>query len=213
MAKNTGNLNDGSDTLALARQDLYDMAKDIGYEETGDVSPISTTGGNNKIIKTDASGNAILTGGLTADGATLVDVSDANAFEVKNGSGSSMFNVDTVNDRIMYEGNQEFNFYANSKTKLILYTYSSSIFAKIKGSISSGTFPGDFAMFEINIHGREGVEKTRTVIMNGTVDDGSTVISDIIGLESDGGTSYNLYIDLTQITAALYQSGIKVELY
>ena len=68
MAKNTGNLNAGTDSLALARQDLYDMAKDMGYKETGDVSPISVTGGNNKIVKTDASGNARLTGRLEAEG-------------------------------------------------------------------------------------------------------------------------------------------------
>ena len=106
MAKNTGNLNDGSDTLALARKDLYDMATDMGYRATGNVSPISTTGGNNKIVKTDSSGNAVLTGGLTAGDATLVDVSDANAFNVKNGSGDSVFSVDTVKENVTYSANK-----------------------------------------------------------------------------------------------------------
>ena len=83
MAKNTGNLNAGTDSLALARQDLYDMAKDIGYEETGDVSPISTTGGNNKIVKTDASGNAVLTGGMTAGALSTIDASPTGLGEAR----------------------------------------------------------------------------------------------------------------------------------
>ena len=102
MAKNTGNLNAGTDSLALARQDLYDMATDIGYRATGDVSPISVTGGNNKIVKTDASGNAVLTGGLEAGGKTLVEVSDANAFEVKDGSGNNTLVVDSVARRVKF---------------------------------------------------------------------------------------------------------------
>ena len=93
MAKNTGNLNAGTDSLALARQDLYDMATDIGYKETGNVSPISTTGGNNKIVKTDASGN---TRNIKTEDKVLINVPSIEALNVQNGAGTSVFNVDTV---------------------------------------------------------------------------------------------------------------------
>jgi len=88
MSKNTGNLNDGSDSPALARQDLYDMATDMGYRSTGNVSPISTTGGNNKIVKTDSNGNAVLTGGMTAGRDSTI-----NGMTVGRGAGDAANNT------------------------------------------------------------------------------------------------------------------------
>ena len=97
MAKNTGNLNDGSDTLALARQDLYDMATDIGYRSTGDVSPISTTGGCNKIVKTDESGKISAgEGGVESNGTVVIQKTSGAALEIKDGLGGLVFKVNTA---------------------------------------------------------------------------------------------------------------------
>ena len=72
--RNLDGISLGSKALELGRISLLAVLTDIGYGLTGDISPISTTGGNNKIVKTDASGNAVLTGRLAAD-------------EVKSGKG------------------------------------------------------------------------------------------------------------------------------
>ena len=101
MAKNTGNLNAGTDSPALARQDLYDMATDMGYKETGNVSPISITGGNNKIVKTDASGN---TRNIKTEDNVLINVSNTEALNVKNGSGDSVFAVNTQTKQVNFGG-------------------------------------------------------------------------------------------------------------
>ena len=45
------------------------LSGNITFSETVATSgAVSETGGNSKVVKTDASGNAVLTGGLTADG-------------------------------------------------------------------------------------------------------------------------------------------------
>ena len=66
MAKNRANLDSGTDSVALARQDINDMFADLGYGITGDESKVTTTGEANKIVKTDGSG------GVTFKGSTKI---------------------------------------------------------------------------------------------------------------------------------------------
>jgi len=67
-------------------------------EATGNT--ITTTGVANKLVKTDASGNIVATGGITTGGASstatnVVRTNNANAFRVRTAGGTDVFNVDT----------------------------------------------------------------------------------------------------------------------
>ena len=84
-----------------------------GVGKFGSKTPISVgtkegTTYHRPIMDTQIIGNLALTGGLTAGGKTLVDVSDANAFEVKDGASNVALNVDSANLQCTTAGNDIF---------------------------------------------------------------------------------------------------------
>jgi lysophospholipase L1-like esterase len=63
LSINRTNLQTNSNDPRLARVDINDMFADIGYGTTGTISPISSAGGNDKIVKTNSSGNINIASG------------------------------------------------------------------------------------------------------------------------------------------------------
>jgi hypothetical protein len=102
----------------LARADINDMFADLGYSTIGSVSPITTTGEANKLIKFSAIANTILH-------FLRIRRSSTTALDVQNDSSTSVFNVDTTNEVITGtsitttgEANKLFKFSAIANTIL-----------------------------------------------------------------------------------------------
>src|SRR5574344_2837045 len=74
----------------LARADINDMFADLGYSTIGSVSPITTTGEANKLIKFSAIANTILH-------FLRIRKSSTTALSVQDDSSVDVLNVDSTN--------------------------------------------------------------------------------------------------------------------
>ena len=101
MAKNTANMNAGTDNPSLARVDIRDMFNALGYDDAG-----AATSGTVYALAEKLNYN-LATSLATLSGALEVNTNSAEGLKV-TGTGGDVFTVDTANKKCATAGDDNF---------------------------------------------------------------------------------------------------------